>query len=53
MDELELGTNEGNELGFPEGKVTRDGTELGLSECSNDGTIESNLEGLLLGAWLG
>ena len=53
MDELELGTNESTELGFPEGKVTRDGTELGLSECSNDGTIYGNFEGLLLGAWLG
>ena len=27
---------------------TYDGTELGLSECSTDGTVDGNLEGLFL-----
>ena len=33
--------------------MTCDGTELGLSECPNDGTEDGKFEGLLISAWLG
>ena len=52
MDELELGTNEGTELGFPEGKVTRDGTNgrvLGTTLGAVDGLPLGSCDGTELG----
>ena len=52
MDGLEIETDEGDEIGLPYRKVTCDGTELGLSECSNSGAIDGKFE-VFLGDWLG
>ena len=50
--DLSLEKNEGAEIVFPDRKATCDGTDLGLSECSNDGNAVGKFEGLFLGAWL-
>ena len=64
---LKIGTNDGRELGFSDGKLlvraigavdgislgTYDGTVLRSLEGSTKGISEGNFEVLLIGSWLG